>query len=115
VRIDKTPPKQTCAVDRSQLWPPNHKLVPVTASVSARDALSGGGDFTLVSVAANEGDAAADIQGFAPGTPSLTGQLRAERSGAGSGRVYTLLYRGQDAAGNSATCTASVTVPHDQQ
>lgn len=116
VRIDKTPPMLTCDVSPGQLWPPNHRLIPVKASVVETDALSGAAGFTLVSVTSSEGDTtAADIQGFAVGTPSLSGQLRAERSGNGAGRVYTLVYRGQDLAGNSATCSTAVTVPHDQR
>jgi hypothetical protein len=114
VRIDKTPPTLACAADPGQLWPPNHKLVPVTASVDETDALSGAAGFTLVSVTSNEGTAA-DIQGFVPGTASLSGQLRADRAGTGTGRIYTLLYRGQDLAGNTATCTTVVVVPHDQR
>ena len=55
------------------------------------------------------------IQGFAVGTPSVSGQLRSERSGQGTGRVYTLVYSGQDVAGNSATCSTAVTVPHDRR
>jgi hypothetical protein len=40
--------------------------------------------------------------------------VRAERSGSGSDRVYTLTYRATDAAGNSTTASADVLVPHDQ-
>lgn len=39
--------------------------------------------------------------------------LRAERAGAGTGRVYTLTYAGRDGAGNESTCTTTVTVPHE--
>jgi len=51
----------------------------------------------------------------ASGTASTSGQLRAERSGSGNGRAYTLTYRALDRAGNAATCTATVTVPRDQK
>jgi hypothetical protein len=40
--------------------------------------------------------------------------LRAERSGTGSGRVYTITVQCTDAAGNSTTKTVTVTVAHDQ-
>jgi endo-1,4-beta-xylanase len=46
--------------------------------------------------------------------PSTTGQLRAQRSGQGNGRIYTLTYRGNDQAGNSATCATTVIVAHDE-
>jgi hypothetical protein len=115
VRIDKTPPTLTCDVSPGQLWPPNHKLVPVTASVSQTDVLSGPAGFVLTSITSNEGDTATDIQGFAVGAASVTGQLRADRRGDGAGRTYTLVYSGQDLAGNSATCSTTVVVPHDQR
>ena len=75
---------------------------------------SGPAEFTLVSVINSEGGAD-DMADFATGTADVTGQLRAERSGTGPGRVYTLTYRSADAAGNTSTCEATVTVPHDQK
>ena len=40
--------------------------------------------------------------------------VRAERSGKGDGRVYTLNYMVTDVSGNTATASTTVTVPHDQ-
>ena len=40
--------------------------------------------------------------------------LRAERSGTGSGRIYTITYSATDASGNSSSVSASVSVPHNQ-
>jgi len=40
--------------------------------------------------------------------------LRAERSGKGSGRVYTITVRCLDASGNIAIKNVTVTVPRDQ-
>ena len=48
-------------------------------------------------------------------TGNLTVDLRAERSGTGSGRVYTITVRCTDASGNSSTKTVTVTVPHDRR
>jgi hypothetical protein len=45
---------------------------------------------------------------------SAKGFLRASRLGSGRGRIYTLMYTGSDLAGNTASCTATVRVPHDQ-
>jgi hypothetical protein len=121
IKIDKTPPTVSCSVTPDTLWPPNHKLVAVTATVTVNDALSGKAGFVLQSVTSNEpddglgdGDTANDIQGFSVGTPSVTGQLRAERSGSGNGRIYTLVYQGKDIAGNQATCSTTVRVPKSQ-
>ena len=79
------------------------------------DSLSGSAGFKLISVTSNEPDSGqGDIQGFVTGAQSVAGQLRAQRLGSGTGRVYTLTYAGSDGAGNSATCSTTVTVPHDQ-
>ena len=115
VNIDKTPPAVTCSVSPNVLWPPNHKMVTVKAAVDVSDSLSGPGGFTLIAVTSNEPIEAGDIEAFALGTPAATGQLRADRFGGGSGRVYTLTYQGVDIAGNSALCSTTVTVPHDQR
>ncbi|MBI4660133.1 MAG: HYR domain-containing protein [Verrucomicrobia bacterium] len=47
-------------------------------------------------------------------TGRLTLKLRAERSGEGGGRVYTITVEGRDLAGNRVTKDVTVTVPHDQ-
>jgi hypothetical protein len=53
-------------------------------------------------------------EGWVVGTSSTSGELRAERSGTGTARVYTLTYTGADQAGNTATCAATVSLPHDK-
>ena len=121
LNLDKTPPNLTCSASPNTLWPPNHKMIPITTSVNVSDALSGPAGFKLVSVTSNEpdkglgdGDTPNDVQGWILGTSCTTGQLRAERSGKGTGRIYTLTYMGFDRAGNSSTCVTTVAVPHDQ-
>lgn len=47
-------------------------------------------------------------------TGDLTVNLRAERSGTGDGRVYTLTVVCTDTAENSSTAPVTVTVPHNQ-
>jgi hypothetical protein len=121
VKVDTTQPSVACSATPASLWPPNHELLDVTTAVVVSDALSGPAGFVLVSAASSEldnglgdGDTAGDVQGWTVGAADTSGQLRAERAGTGSGRVYTLTYRGSDAAGNSDTCAARVTVPHDR-
>lgn len=101
----------------NRLWPPNHKFVPVTVTVAA-SSTCGGVSCSITSVSSDEpvngrgdGNTAPDWQI----TGSLQAQLRAERSGTGDGRVYTLNVRCTDAAGHSATSSTVVTVPHDQR
>lgn len=114
VSLDKTPPTVTCKASPNVLWPPNNKLVPINVSVLVNDSLSGAAGFTLISVTSNEPDSGqGDIQGFTTGIASTSGQLRSQRLGSGTGRVYTLTYSGSDRAGNTASCTTTVTVPHD--
>jgi hypothetical protein len=75
---------------------------------------------TLVSITSNEpdngtgdGDTTDDIQGADFGTDDREFQLRAERSGSGGGRTYTITYEAVDDCGVSTTATAEVFVPHD--
>ena len=98
----------------ANLWPPNHKMVPVTVTASAADAC-GAATCAIVSVSSNEsangqgdGNTATDSQITGPNTVNL----RAERSGGGSGRVYTLTVRCSDPSGNASTGTTTVTVAH---
>ncbi|MFL5754775.1 MAG: hypothetical protein ACJ77N_00610, partial [Chloroflexota bacterium] len=114
-RIDRTPPSVHCSVDRSALWPPNHRLVPVAVNVSVDDAGSGPAGYRLHSVTSDQPDArtgphAADVQGWAIGAADGQGLLRAERDG-GRTRHYALTYRGFDTAGNATDCRVAVTVP----
>jgi len=121
INIDKTAPALRCLADPGVLWSPDHRLVPVSIVIDVADAGSGLASYTLLSAASNEpdnglgdGDTAKDIQGWNIGTADVSGLLRAERSGLGSGRVYTLRYRGIDRAGNTGGCSVAITVPHDQ-
>lgn len=113
ISIDTTAPTAACSATPNTLWPPNNKLVEITTSVNVTDIGSGPGAFVLSSATSSEpGDD--DIQSFVLGTPDVSGLLRAERDGSGTGRVYTLAYTVADAAGNTSTCNVRVTVPHDQ-
>jgi soluble cytochrome b562 len=115
---DDTPPRITSlAADPNSLWPANHKMVPVSITLSAFDNCSTAVTSKIVSVTSNEpvdglgdGDTAPDwlITGL------LTLNLRAERSGTGTGRIYTITIECRDAAGNKATGIVTVRVPHDQ-
>jgi hypothetical protein len=48
------------------------------------------------------------------GTDDRQFQLRAERSGQGNGRVYTITYEAKDGSGNVTTSAVTVTVPRSQ-
>ena len=117
---DSAAPEITVALSQTQLWPPDHRLVAVTAQVTVADRCDPAATFELVSITSNEeddgradGSTTDDIQGAAPGTADTAFQLRAERSGLGNGRVYTIVYRAADASGNARTVTVLVSVPRE--
>ena len=97
----------------SELWPPNHKYVTVNVAVSVVD-ICGGVSITLLSVTSNEPD-----NGLGDGNTNddiviiddYTFELRSERSGLGSGRIYTITYDATDYNGNSTQASVNVLVP----
>ena len=120
--VDTQPPSIEISLDPATLWPPNHRMVEVTALVTATDNC-GNPDIRLISVTSSElddapgggdGHTVGDIQGAEPGNPDLTIALRAERSGNGSGRVYEVIYQTTDLVGATAEATARAVVPHSQ-
>jgi len=111
---DFTPPTiQSLVASPNVLSRPDHRLVPVSLSVSANDNC-GPVTSKIKSVKSNE-----PISGLGHGdlspdwiiTGDLTLQLRAERSVKGRGRIYTVTVESKDAAGNSSTGDVTVTVP----
>jgi hypothetical protein len=119
--VDTTPPEMTVTLSPNTLWPPNHRLVNVDASVSATDRC-GDASVVLVSVVSNEddnslgdGDTPNDIRGANRLTEDYSFQVRAERSGEGDGRVYSVTYRATDESANSTELVAEVHVPHDRR
>jgi hypothetical protein len=91
----------------------NHKLVPVTITVDAVDAIDPMPRCTVVDVTANE-----PVVGAGSGNTEfdwrivgeLEVELRAERSGQGNGRIYTVHVACADSAGNESTSSVDVTV-----
>lgn len=113
IKRDTTGPAIASATaSPGMLWPPNNKMVAVTVSVDASDAGSGSVGCSIDSVSSNEGGSAHEPDVELTG--DLTMNLRAERNGNGSGRIYTAHISCTDAAGNTSSSTATVTVPHDQ-
>src|SRR4030095_15975376 len=47
--VDTTPPTVTCSVSPNRLWPPNHGLIEVRATVNVTDAHPGSAGFRPVS------------------------------------------------------------------
>jgi HYR domain len=116
--VDTTPPViSSASASPNVLWPPNHRLVPVTIAVSASDVCSPTVSCKIISVTSNEPVNAPGSGNTAPDwqiTGNNTVNLRAERSGGGNGRIYRLTVQCTDPSGNHATKTVRVNVPHDQ-
>jgi hypothetical protein len=104
-------PTLSLTVSPNVLRPPNHSYRTVVATPTASTDVV---DIELVSATSNEPD-----NGLGDGdTPNdivvvddLTVKLRAERSGTGTGRVYTLTWEATNACGATTTASATVTVP----
>ena len=99
------------------LDPPNHQMVPVTVTVNVVDG-SETATCYITSVTSNEpvnggGDGDADPDWEITGDLSLN--LRAERSGLGDDRIYTITVACEDASGNIVEGSTSVKVLHDSQ
>ncbi|MDH5627172.1 MAG: T9SS type A sorting domain-containing protein, partial [Candidatus Krumholzibacteria bacterium] len=111
---DPTPPAIVVTLDPDELWPPNHKWVEVSATVTVSDQQDPAPVFVLESITSNEPGGAEDVKDAAWGTPDVAFKLRAERNGKGRGREYAVVYAASDATGNVARDTAYVVVPHDR-
>lgn len=115
--VDTTPPRMTVTATPSAIWPPNHKYVEVKINVAAFDLCDLSPQITLESITSNEPD-----RGIGDGNTTndiviiddFTFKLRAERSGTGSGRIYTITYKATDASGNYVIASVTVEVPHNQ-
>jgi hypothetical protein len=118
---DTTPPSLVVTLSPDMLWPPNHELRQIIANISENDICDPNPMVNLSSISSNEpdnglgdGDFPNDIQNASFGTDDRSFYLRAERSGVGTGRIYTTEYSATDASGNTTSASAVVTVPHDK-
>lgn len=116
---DTTPPVIVSAsVNPKELWPVNHKMIPVLVRAEVTDAC-GEATWKITSITSSEAEDATGSGNTAPDweiTGDATAKLRAERSGKNkAGRVYTITIVATDEAGNtSAPATVTVRVPHSK-
>jgi len=120
--VDTTDPEIEVTAMPNVLWPPNHKMVDVEYTVTVEDICDDAPAWVLTDLVSNEddnglgdGNTINDIQGADIGTADTSVRLRAERSGHGTGRVYTATFEVTDCAGNSASTTCDVFVMHDKR
>ena len=122
---DRTPPEFVRAeAGPAVLWPPDHRLVPVTVRLEARDACAGSAAVVLEAARSSEPDDApgsgdgrttGDVADAAAGGDDRVILLRAERDATGPGRIYVLEYRASDPGGRSRSVAVEVRVPHDRR
>lgn len=115
---DTTPPDLTVMLTPTMLWPPNHRLRTINATVDAHDLCGQVANLQLLSIVSNQpddgtgdGDTAHDIQDADFGTLDLVFQLRAERAAPLGDRHYTVTYHATDDSGNSRDVSTNVIVP----
>lgn len=94
----------------SVLWPPNHKMVPV----SIGGIVDPDGSTFSVAITSIQQDEPLDgqsVDGAGIGTPIAL--VRAERKGNGNGRIYQIGFSATDTSGADCTGSVQVSVPHD--
>jgi hypothetical protein len=118
--VDIFPPAVMVDVDQPVLWPPNHKMVEICATVTVVDETDDALTYWLESVVSTEpdngigdGNTINDVQGEDDGGEDVKFSVRSERSGRGNGREYIVTYGAQDTAGNIGYGCVAVRVPHD--
>jgi len=97
------------------LWPPNHRMQQVTLSVAAIDNCHLA-RCRIIRVTSNESPRDPGSAKTGPDwqiTGDLTVNLRAERSGTATGRVYSITIECADDAGNVSTALTNVTLAHE--
>ncbi len=115
VRDEEAPAISDITTSKTTLFPPNHKMVKVRVSYGISDNCAVASTRLTVTSsdpenAEGDGNSERDFEVIDEHEVAL----RAERSGSGGDRVYTITVTVTDASGNvMTTATTIVTVPHD--
>jgi uncharacterized lipoprotein YddW (UPF0748 family) len=118
LKIDKTAPLITLSATPSIIWPANNGSVDVSIKGNASDSVSGLGGISYV-VTDEYGAPLAIAPRSLAGTSSEWQEslaLEARRDGQDrDGRLYRVVSTITDQAGNTATVSTNIVVPHDQR
>lgn len=98
--------------DQAFLWAPNNKMRAINVAIVSTDNCPGTGiSCEIIGVSCNE----VDNDGIADWeiTGDNTVNLRAERWGDGTGRIYTITVQCTDGSGNASQATTTVLVAHN--
>jgi hypothetical protein len=123
VTVEDTTPPVIIVEEHPTLWPPNHEYHRISLAdcgVKAYDQCFGELPVETGEILCVTSDEPDDATGGGDGHTTgdiiiIDGQyvdLRAERAGSGNGRVYTITFQFKDPAGNVATGTCEMGVPH---
>ena len=111
---ENTPPDCSAAMaSPAVLWPPNHDMVRI-AIVGVVDPDGDPVSITPTDVASSESVDAPGSGNTAPDVQLSPLAVRAERSGQGNGRIYTIEFVADDGRGGRCSGIVAVCVPHDQ-
>jgi hypothetical protein len=95
------------------LWPPNHKVTDVTVNYTVDDNCGVAAcSLAVISSEPDNGVGDGDTSGDFEIMDAHHVMLRAERSGTGPGRTYTITVTCQDSGGGSSSAQTAVLVPH---
>jgi hypothetical protein len=113
VAVNKPPDCSAAVADPGEIWPPNHRMVPIEMlGVADPD-----GDPIAISVDAVVHNEEGQTLGSGNTSPDATLsplEVRAERAGQGVGRTYEIDFTAEDGVGGSCTGTVTVCVPLDR-
>lgn len=122
IKADDVPPVITVSSAKTALWPVNHRFYTLKVSDFVTGLSDNCGSVPAVKITQVSSDEAANASGTGNTARDIiisddgqSVQLRAERSGNGNGRVYTIQVAAADQYGNTGTAAYEVQVPHDQQ
>jgi hypothetical protein len=108
---DSTAPTFNFSQLVTELWPPNKKMIRSATLSDISDAVTSNPDVNIT-VTSNQGNSSDWSVTQNGGTWNF--ELRADRLGNDTERVYNISVDVADDAGNTETTTATVIVPHDQ-
>jgi hypothetical protein len=117
---DTKAPTPSLVISQPSLWEPNHKME-LVATAGGSDSCDAHPTIEIVVTsnepanAAGDGSTETDSKVVARPDGLFDVYVRAERSGAGKGRLYTISVRASDASGNTTTNTGTVAVPKSRK
>lgn len=106
------------ALSQGVIWPPDHRMVPVTIVGVTTDPALMPVTITITGIYQDEPVNARGSGNTAPdgyGVNTSTAYVRAERAGPGTGRIYFITFTATDQSGTQCSSIPLQTyVPHDQ-